>query len=226
MAMMRPAYRILILLGVIGVIGALDPIVRRADGVALQTARAAPRSDRAADGARLIEVLGVGPGSTVAEIGAGEGAMSVIMSREVGASGRIYSSELGDARVRELRKAVTDAGVTNVTVVTGNPNQTDLPEQCCDALFMQNVYHHFADPAAMNASILRSLKPGGKLAIMDFDPDSGESAPPAERGSNGTKHGVTADTVKSELTAAGFEFISTERRSERSAFLVVMRKPG
>lgn len=232
MAMMKPG---LVLVLILAGIEAFDPIVCRAAGVGagavgagaatVQTARAASRPDRAAESARLIEVLGVGPGSTVAEIGAGQGATTVVMAREVGASGRIYSSELGDARIRDLRKAVTDAGMTNVTIVTGDPNQTDLPEQCCDALFMQNVYHHFADPAAMNASILRSLKPGGKLAIIDFTPDSGESAPPAERGSPGNKHGVTADTVKSELTAAGFEFISTER-IERSGFLVVMRKPS
>lgn len=226
MAMMGPGSRMnRVATMVVAALGLLVPCTLVAQTA--QTARAATaRSERAADGARLIEALGIHAGSTVAEIGAGGGEMTLIMAREVGASGRIYSSELGDDRLRDLRKAVTDAGATNVTIVSGDPGQTDLPEQCCDALFMQNVYHHFANPPAMNASILRSLKPGARLAIMDFPPDSGESAPPAERGSTGSKHGVTADTVKDELTAAGFEFISTDRRTARSSFLIVMRKPG
>jgi ubiquinone/menaquinone biosynthesis C-methylase UbiE len=49
-------------------------------------------------------------------------------------------------------------------VVEGGLAQTNLPDECCDAVFMRHVYHHFGDPPAMNASLFRSLKPGGRLA--------------------------------------------------------------
>ena len=62
------------------------------------------------------------------------------------------------------------AGLKNVTVVDGTAGRTNLPEQCCDAIFMRDVYHHFTDPAAMNASVLASLKPGGMLGVLDFGP--------------------------------------------------------
>lgn len=219
------------LFAAIGLVVALIAVPDTARSVIAQSQSrvgVAPPPRTSADDARLIEALAIAPGATVAEIGAGSGAMTIRMAREVGTTGRIYSSELGDKQLRDLRKAVTDAGVTNITVVDGDPNQTRFPDACCDALFMQNVYHHFADPTAMNASILRALKPGGRIAVMDFAPRNGASSPPAERADDGGKHGVTADTVKSELTAAGFEFVRSESlgRDDNRAFLVVMRKPG
>jgi predicted methyltransferase len=176
------------------------------------------------DAERLIAALAIHPGSIVAEIGAGGGKMTVAMAKEVGTEGRVYASELGDDHLRTLRDAVSAAALSNITVLDGDPARTNLPDQCCDALFMQKVYHHFQDPAAMNASILRSLKPGGRLAVMDFPPDDGRSAAPKDRAGSG-HHGVTAQTVKAELESAGFESVTTETGGGRD-FLVSARKPA
>jgi predicted methyltransferase len=91
---------------------------------------------------------------------------------------------------------------------------------------MRNVYHHFSNPAAINASLFASLKPGGRLAVIDFPPGNGrEGATPADRARDGT-HGVTPDTTVKELQAAGFERISAEEPAGgQEGFLVVMRKP-
>jgi ubiquinone/menaquinone biosynthesis C-methylase UbiE len=184
----------------------------------------AAASVKTADAERLIAALGVHAGSSVAEIGAGGGTMTVTMAREVGTEGRVYTTELGDDHLSTLRKAVDAAGVPNVTVVEGDPAKTNLPDQCCDALFMQRVYHHFHDPAAMNVSLLRALKPGGRLAVMDFPPDAGRSAAPKDRAGSG-HHGVTAATVKTELEAAGFEAVTTQTGDGRD-FFVIARKPA
>ena len=91
-----------------------------------------------------------------------------------------------------------------------------------DAIFMRNVYHHFDDPAAMNASLRASLKPGGRLAIIDFTPPPGKEAAPSRRGED-NQHGVTATTLKAELEAAGFEVISATTTDR--AVHVVARRP-
>jgi predicted methyltransferase len=77
----------------------------------------------------------------------------------------------------------------------------------------------------MNKSLYQSLKPGGRLAIIDFKPDSVESADPARR-SNGAQHGVTPPTVVRELRQAGFELVSVEEGTRRGGFMVVMRRPS
>jgi protein-L-isoaspartate O-methyltransferase len=182
------------------------------------------RADDASDAARLIETLELKAGSTVGEIGAGDGELTILMSRHVGPAGRVFTTELGQDRVRTLRAAVEKAAVGNVTIVEGDAARTNLPDGCCDAVFMRAVYHHFGDPPAMNRSLLASLRPGGRLAIMDFTPRGDEEASnPADRDEDG-RHGVKAETVAKELVAAGFERIDVEDRKGRD-FLVVVRKP-
>jgi ubiquinone/menaquinone biosynthesis C-methylase UbiE len=157
----------------------------------------------AADAAKLIEVLEIRAGASVADVGAGGGVLVPPMSRHVGSAGRVYATDLNADRVAELRKLVASESLQNVTVVEGGAAQTNLPDACCDAIFMRLVYHHFGDPAAMNASLLRSLKPGGRLAVLDFMPASKVTAPPGKRG-DGDAHGVMPATVIEELKSAGF----------------------
>jgi predicted methyltransferase len=76
----------------------------------------------------------------------------------------------------------------------------------------------------MNASMLRSLKPGGFLAVIDFNPDSAESADPAGR-DNGNQHGVTPETVIRELGQAGFDSVRVAERDGTDRFMIVARRP-
>ena len=165
---------------------------------------AAQQGDRdAADAGKLIEVLEIRPGSTVADVGAGGGALVPALSLHLGSAGRLYATDINAERVSDIKKRAASASLQNVTVLEGAAAQTNLPDACCDAIFMRLVYHHFGDPAAMNMSLLRSLKPGGRLAVLDFVPTSKVSAPPGKRG-EGDSHGVMPATVIEELKAAGF----------------------
>jgi predicted methyltransferase len=176
------------------------------------------------DAARLAEALGIREGSRVAEIGAGDGDLTIAMSRRVGEAGRVFATELGDNRVASLKRAVERAGVGNVDVLTGDPLKTNLEAGCCDAVFMRNVYHHFDDPDAMNLSLFESLRPGGMLAVMDFTPPSGRAqVAPSARDTDGS-HGVDADAVAEELKRAGFDLVAVEKGADREV-LVVARKP-
>ena len=170
----------------------------------------------------LIDVLELSEGSTVADIGAGDGDQTKAIARHVGPKGTVYSTELGEGMVRRLREEMEEEGLSNVTVIEGHATRTNLPEACCDALYMRNVYHHIDDPDSFNRSLLASLKPGGRLAVIDFEP-RGEEAAPRRRDSS-SSHGVTAGTVVNELKAAGFELVSsTEERSGRDIYVVVRR---
>jgi SAM-dependent methyltransferase len=178
-----------------------------------------------ADSQRLFAALGLKAGDSVGEIGAGKGALTLAAAHVVGASGRVYSSELGEKRVGELERIVKEAALQQISVVAGSETSTHFPDACCDAIFLQDVYHHFGDPAAMNASMLRSLKPGGRLAIVDFTPPpDSPDVEPALRAKDGS-HGVRPKQLERELTQAGFEGISVDSAGNRW-FLLVARKPA
>lgn len=168
----------------------------------------------------LIDVLDLKQGSVVADIGAGDGDQTLAIAQHIGPEGQIYSTELGTNSVQELREAIQNANVDNVTVLEGDPNETNLPEACCDAIYMRRVYHHFGNPSLMNASLLKTLKPGGLLAVIDFEPRSDE----AEAGgrASGNQHGVTNETVVSELLEAGFNLVSNNQIGRN--IYVVMQK--
>jgi tRNA A58 N-methylase Trm61 len=160
---------------------------------------------------------------TVCEIGAGDGEMSIAAARIVGPNGRVYSSELGDARIKKLRDNVAARGLTQITVVAGDPTRTNFPDGACDGVFMRDVYHHVTDPASMNSSISAALKPGGRVAVIDFSPGGKEADRPAGRAGNGS-HGVYSETVVREMKDGGFEFVSSELPAQRW-FMVVVSKP-
>lgn len=186
------------------------------------TTTAACQSD-SEDVAWLIDVLELSESSIVADVGAGDGDLSIALAKHV-TSGKVYSSELGTSRVERLRRNIESASVSNVTVIEGDPRVTNLPEACCNALFVRNVYHHFDDPASMNRSIWKSLKPGGRIAVIDFEPRGSESDDPEGR-DEGDRHGVTVNTVVEELRQAGFRLISSEEKQSNRDIYVVMEKP-
>jgi ubiquinone/menaquinone biosynthesis C-methylase UbiE len=145
---------------------------------------------------RLRQVLALEAGSVVADVGAGKGELTVALAREVSSNGRVFSTEIDARRLKALREAVVDARLDNVTVVEARSRETGLPPNCCDAIVLRRVYHHLTDPASINASLWRSLRPGGVLAVIDF--------PPPFFWSRGAL-GVPAKALTDEVTASGFE---------------------
>jgi ubiquinone/menaquinone biosynthesis C-methylase UbiE len=155
---------------------------------------------------RLAEVLDLKAAMNVAEIGAGDGEMSFFAAGKVG---RIYVNEIDSRKLGKLRDRA--ANVANVTVVEGDAINTLLPEGCCDAVFMRDVYHHLTDAAAINASIARALRPGGVFMVIDFLP-----------GNEG--HGITPEKLVESVTRAGFEPIRTIDDWALRSYCVLFRK--
>jgi ubiquinone/menaquinone biosynthesis C-methylase UbiE len=176
------------------------------------------------DMTRLVPVLDLRAGQSVADIGAGGGELTVRLARQVGPEGRVYATEMSSDRMTRIRRRAEDDGLKNVTVLEGHATRTNLPEACCDAIVIRNVYHHFDDPGAMNQSLFASLKAGGRLAIIDFSPNRGRpTASDASDRDQDNSHGVDVDAVVKEVTAAGFERQAVEKSDDRS-FMAVFRK--
>jgi ubiquinone/menaquinone biosynthesis C-methylase UbiE len=184
----------------------------------------AQNPNNVADAARLIEVLDLQAGATVADVGAGGGVLSVPIARHLGPSGRLYATDVNPQRLEDLRKASAAASLGNIVVIEGGSTRTNLPDGCCEAVFMRDVYHHIGDVRVMNAALLRALSPGGRLAVVDFAPPGGVSAP-AGRRDHGDRHGVMPETVLDELRAAGFVAVERAAWSSPGYFLIVARRP-
>ena len=180
--------------------------------------------DEAGDPARLIEALSLTRGMSIAEIGAGDGSLTIALARHVGAEGQVLTTELGEEQVKALRSGVERAKLPQVRVLAAATDGTNLDAACCDVIVMRDVYHHFADPAVMNASLLESLRPGGRLAILDFAPRDGKARAAGER-ADGNQHGVAREALVSELTAAGFTKVSVRSISGRR-FMVIAERPS
>ena len=156
---------------------------------------------------QLIQILGVKPDSSVADVGAGSGEISIAIAARV-PYGIVYSTEINPALLDKIRTDARKAGMNNIIPVMGKEHDTELPSQCCDAIFLREVYHHLTEPAGMDRSLYRALRPGARLAIIDFEPINGTQPPmgvPTNRGG----HGVPKRIVVQELTRAGLEHVKT-----------------
>ena len=178
---------------------------------------------------QLAELLALKPGMIVADVGAGGGAMSVVMAKWLGPEGRVYATDVRAEQLAEIRAAVAQDALSNVVVLEGAESSTNLPSECCDAIFLRDVYHHLTRPHEFDASLLAALKPGGRLAIIDFPPEQGSSLPagvPDDRGG----HGIPTSIVVAEVTRAGFRHVRTMLRwppddDRNMLFLVMFEKP-
>ena len=165
------------------------------------------RAQAELDAPKIVDVLELKPGMTVADVGSGGGAMTVVLGKWIG-PGRVFATDITAHALRWTREYAKREGLNNVTVIEGAAAATNLPDACCDAIFLRHVYHHITEIDAFNKSLLASLKPGGRLAIIDFEARDGSPVPqgvPANRGG----HGIPPSVVIEEVMRAGFTHVRT-----------------
>ena len=178
---------------------------------------------------RLVELLELKPGMTIADVGAGFGAWTVAFGKYVGPSGRVYSTDIGEKQLAFLREFTKKEGLGNVTVLAGAERSTNLPAGCCDAILIRDAFHHFTQPGDVLQSVASALKPGGRLALIDFPPRPNTEVPagvPANRGG----HGVPPEVVATEVNAVGLKTVTQNRQwsaqsQPNDLFLIVFQKP-
>jgi ubiquinone/menaquinone biosynthesis C-methylase UbiE len=153
---------------------------------------------------KLAALMEWNPGTVVADIGAGDGSYTFAAVEQVGPTGKVFATEIDQEKLKALRAAVKKRDFENVAVVESGEAETNLPASCCDAIFLRRVYHHLTKPVEFDRSLIRALKPGGKLAIIDFPPhpEYGKvKGVPKDR----EDHGIQQKILIDELTKAGFQ---------------------
>ena len=186
------------------------------------------RAQAELDAPKLADVLELKPGMVVADVGAGGGAITVVLGRWLG-TGRVIATDLGAENLATIREYAAREGLRNVTVIEGAAASTNLPSACCDAIFLRHVYHHITDVDPFNKSLLASLRPGGRLAIIDFEARKGSQVPDGVR-ANREGHGIPPAVVIAEGSAAGLTYVKTIENwppgdKDPAYFLVLFRKP-
>ncbi|MDF1826309.1 MAG: methyltransferase domain-containing protein [Verrucomicrobiales bacterium] len=124
----------------------------------------------------IVKQLDLKPGMSVADVGAGTGLFTRLLAPEVGPAGKVYAVDIAGAFVNHTVMSSHARGLKQVEGVVCTAEDTLLPENSVDLVFICDTYHHFEYPAKTMASIHRALKPGGRLAVIDFERIDGVSS--------------------------------------------------
>ena len=174
---------------------------------------------------RIVELLELEPGMTVADVGAGEGDFAVELARRVGGEGRVIATEVEEDLVDDLRQLAADEGLDNLHPILGDQETSGLAAGCCDAVLLRMVYHHFEQPGPMRASLRAALRPGGRIAVIDIVPQSGWRELPGVPDRGG--HGIPPEQLLEEMSADGFVMVSRvdDWNDDDERFCLVFRRP-
>jgi ubiquinone/menaquinone biosynthesis C-methylase UbiE len=162
---------------------------------------------------KVIAALHLKPGQTVADIGAGTGYFSVRLARSAAAP-KVYAVDIEPGMVTYLRDRASKEGLSNIVAVQASADAANLPEPV-DVILIVDTYHHIGNREMYFRKLAKSLKPGGRLAIIDFKPDSPEGPPKEFR--------FAPEKFKSELAQAGYALSEQFDFLPRQQFLIFHR---
>ncbi|MDP6963398.1 MAG: methyltransferase domain-containing protein, partial [Planctomycetota bacterium] len=123
----------------------------------------------------ILDALEIQPGDVIADIGAGTGLFEPLFHNAVGADGTVYAVDIAPKMVEYLQHRVDEELLSTVEVIQCTQTSAKLPASSCDIIFICDTYHHFEYPNKSMQDIYRSLKPGGKLCVVDFVRIEGQS---------------------------------------------------
>lgn len=159
---------------------------------------------------QVVQALALEPGARVADLGAGTGYFAARLANML-PKGRVYAVDVEPDMVRYLAERAQRENLRNLSAVAGAPDDPRLPEKV-DLILLVDVYHHIEARAGYFRKLSQSLRPGGRIAIIDFTLDSPQGPPPAAR--------VAPGTVKAEMKAAGHALAAEHRFLPHQYFLV------
>jgi len=181
--------------------GGVHPLTGREYALPMSAAGAAwlDRDERDREEATelSLRLLEVQRGSVVADIGAGSGYYATRLARLVGPDGRVYANDIQPAMLDILRARIERERLSNIELVLGTPTDPRLPRASVDLAILVDVYHEFSAPQVMLRRIRESLKPGGRLVLLEYrGEDPKVPILPA--------HKMTVAQARTEVEAEGF----------------------
>jgi ubiquinone/menaquinone biosynthesis C-methylase UbiE len=147
---------------------------------------------------QLLKNLAVQPGTVIADIGAGSGYHSTVLSNMVG-NGKVYAVDVEPEMIAYLNDRIKREGKKNIIPVLSTEKTVSLPANSMDMMLLVDVYHEFSFPYEMARSMLEALKPGGKLVLVEFRAEDWNV--PIK-----TIHKMSQQQAVKEFKAAGFSF--------------------
>jgi len=161
----------------------------------------------------VMDLAGIRPGMTVADIGAGEGYYTVRLAERVGARGRVLAEDI-DAEARDrLAQRVLRERLDNVSVRLGTPDDPKLPENSFDRIFMVHMYHEVEEPYAFLWRLRPALREGGQVIVVDIDRPTDE-------------HGIAPQLLFCEFEAVGFRLVEFVRKPELAGYYAQFEAAG
>lgn len=169
----------------------------------------------------IIDVLGLEPGTDVADIGAGTGFFSRMMAHKVGRRGTVYAVDIAENFVEHIDAMAKKEGLKNIDAIVCGERSVDLKANSIDVAFICDVYHHFEYPFDSMESIAKAMRPGGRLVIVDFERVKGVTS------AFSLSHvRCGKGTVTDEVKDSGFEFVEEVDLGMKDQWVRVYRKRG
>ncbi len=167
---------------------------------------------------KAIGAMDLAPDAVIADIGAGSGYYSFRISPRV-PQGKVMAIDIQPEMLEFLKKHADELTITNVVPHLGAIDDLKLPPASLDAALLVDAYHEFSQPAEMLASLVRSLKPGGRVFLLEFRGE--DPAVPIK-----ALHKMTEAQARLEFEAAGLRFVSNRSDLPWQHFMVFQRPPA
>jgi predicted methyltransferase len=154
-----------------------------------------PKRDERLQPNRIMDILGIKEGSSVADIGAGSGWFTVRAARRVGNSGVVYAEDINGAYLKYIDARAKRESLMNIRTILGKEDDSLLPAKSIDAVLLLKTYHEVAQPIRLLKRVRESMRPDGLLGIID-------------RNGKGDDHGIDKEIVIDEVGRAGFVLVN------------------
>ncbi|WP_100866481.1 class I SAM-dependent methyltransferase [Novosphingobium kunmingense] len=203
-----------------------EPDVSRAEG-----ARGFPRADRPiskvvstefstedqrdnlGEAQVVMDLAAIRAGTTVADIGAGEGYYTVRLAERVGSKGRVLAQDIDGEAMQRLGQRIVRERLDNVSIKVGAPEDPRLPQNSFDRIFLVHMYHEVAEPYAFLWHLRPALRQGGQVIVVD-----------ADRATD--KHGIPPSLLFCEFNAVGFRLVEFVRKPELKGYYAQFEAVG
>ena len=182
-------------------------------GIVTDTWRNEKSRDQAGEAERVMNLLGVKAGLSIADIGAGSGYYTVRLARRVGLTGHVFAEDVVPDYLERLARRVRSEGLAGeVTLVRGDPHDPRLPPGSLDLALLVHMYHEVQQPYGLLWNLRPALKPNARVAVIDARKQT-------------EVHGTPPDLLRCELTAVGYRQTAFYDLQE-STYLAVFAPPS